>query len=374
MSQRILITGGAGFIGSHLVDAHLAAGFEVRVLDSLEPQVHGPADHWPEHLDPRAERIKGDVRSRADWERALAGVDFVSHHAAAVGVGQSMYQIERYMAVNTTGTAALLDVLARQRSRLKKLIVASSMSIYGEGAYTCPADGLSHPEIREKDQLTARQWEFFCPRCGGRLQPIPTTEEKPLRPTSFYALSKQDQEVMTLLFGRAYNVPVVALRYFNVYGPRQALSNPYTGVAAIFCGRLLNGQRPMIFEDGLQSRDFVHVKDIVRANLLALENPAADGRVFNVGTGRALSVLDMAQALTSHLGLDLQPEILGKYREGDVRHCFGDVSRIKRILGFEAEISFEAGVPDLVSWVRDQQAQDKVDEARLALEERGLAW
>ena len=374
MAEKILITGGAGFIGSFLADEFLAAGYEVRVMDNLDPQVHGPSADWPDYLDPSAERFKGDVRSRQDWEQALKGVDYLSHHAAAVGVGQSMYQIERYMDTNTRATALMLDVLASGRYSIKKIMVASSMSIYGEGAYGCPKHGRVFPKIRGREQLSDRDWELHCPLCGQLCGPLPTDEDKPVHPTSFYAVSKRDQEELVMIYGQSYNVPAVALRYFNVYGPRQALSNPYTGVAAIFSGRLLNRNAPLVFEDGLQSRDFIHVKDIARANLAALQSDAADGQVFNVSTGRSLTVMDMARALAGHLGLDLEPEVLGKFREGDIRHCFGDVSKIKDCLGFQARTTFEQGIPELVAWVREQQAEDRVDSAAQDLKDRGLAW
>lgn len=374
MSETILVTGGAGFIGSHLVDVFLEAGYRVRVMDNLDPQVHGPEADWPDHLDPRAERIRGDVTSRADWLRALEGVDLVSHHAAAVGVGQSMYQIDHYMNVNTRGTAILLDILAREEAAVKRIMVASSMSIYGEGAYDCPRHGRVAAGERSGEQLTARRWEPVCPLCGRELAAVPTGENKILEPTSVYALSKMDQEKLVLMFGRAYRTPVTALRYFNIYGPRQALSNPYTGVAAIFSGRLLNNKAPVVFEDGLQSRDFIHVRDVARANLAALQSPIADGRIYNIGTGRRLTLMDMYRALTGHLGLDIEPEILGRFREGDIRHCYGDVSRMENEIGFKAEITFEQGVADLVDWVRDQQAEDGVDTATDELKSRGLAW
>ncbi|MBW1713994.1 MAG: NAD-dependent epimerase/dehydratase family protein [Deltaproteobacteria bacterium] len=374
MSEKILVTGGAGFVGSFLVETFLEAGYEVRVMDNLDPQVHGPAADWPAYLAPQAERFKGDVRVRQDWEEALKGVDYLSHHAAAVGVGQSMYEIERYVKANTWATGLMLDVLAKGRHKVKKLMVASSMSIYGEGAYDCPEHGPVFPKLRPKEQLAARQWEVVCPICGSVAGPMPTTEEKPLYPTSVYAVSKRDQEELCLIFGQTYNLPTVALRYFNIYGPRQALSNPYTGVAAIFSSRLLNGKPPVVFEDGLQSRDFIHVRDIARANLLALESDKADGRALNVGTGRSLTVLDMAQALSGHLGFSQPPEILGRFREGDIRHCFGGVSQIKELLGFEAATTFEDGVLELVDWVREQQAEDKVAQATRDLEKHGLTW
>jgi dTDP-L-rhamnose 4-epimerase len=282
---RILVTGGAGFIGSHLVDALLAAGHGVRVLDALDPQVHGglrERGEWPSYLAKECEKVVGDVRDRDALRRALDGIEVLYHQASAVGVGQSMYEIERYVDANTRGTAVLLDVLANEPHTVRKLIVASSMSIYGEGAYRCPTHGAVYPQLRPESQLDARSWEMQCPLCGEAVAPLPTTEEKPLYPTSIYAITKRDQEEMCLVVGRAYGIPTVALRYFNVYGPRQALSNPYTGVAAIFSGRLLNDQPPLIYEDGQQSRDFTHVSDIVQANMLALERDEIAYGAYNV--------------------------------------------------------------------------------------------
>jgi dTDP-L-rhamnose 4-epimerase len=372
----VLVTGGAGFIGSHLVDALLRAGHHVRILDNLEPQVHGELranGATPGYLDPQAEFILGDVRNPDDVERALQGIDVVFHLAALVGVGQSMYHISRYTDVNTNGAAVLLQAIANLKERPRKMIVASSMSIYGEGAYRCPEHGLVYPRLRPPSQLLARDWEMVCPITGCRqhVMPIPTGEDKPLYPTSIYAINKRDHEEMFLAVGHAYHVPTVALRFFNVYGTRQALSNPYTGVAAIFSGRLLNRKPPVIFEDGLQSRDFTHVSDIVQANLISMQNPAADFGVFNVGTGRSLSILDMAQALTQHLGLDLQPEIVEKFRSGDIRHCYGDITRLQA-LGYSPAVRFEEGIAELVEWVRSQTAQDGFDTARQELVQKGL--
>ncbi len=269
---KILVTGGAGFIGSHIVDELVTRGHAVRVLDSLVEQVHGPAADRPAYLHPAAEFVRGDVRDREILRRALDGVEVVFHEAAEVGVGQSMYEVTRYVGGNTYATAVLLEVLANEKHSVKRLMVASSMSIYGEGAYLCPQHGQIHPWLRPDEQLSRKEWEMRCPLCGQMSAPLGTPEDKPLFPTSIYAVSKMDQELMCLAIGRAYHIPTVALRYFNVYGPRQALSNPYTGVAAIFSGRLLNGRPPVIFEDGLQSRDFIHVTDIARANVLAMEH------------------------------------------------------------------------------------------------------
>jgi dTDP-L-rhamnose 4-epimerase len=356
--MNILVTGGAGFIGSHLVDALIERGHQVRVLDALVSQVH-EADE-PLNLNPAAEFVRGDVCDRDVMTSALDGVEAVYHEAAEVGVGQSMYEIEKYVRANDFGTAVLLEALSERRKQIRKLIVASSMSIYGEGAYECPSCGVQHPHLRESAQLLDRQWEFSCPDCGAQLKPLPTNEEKPLFPTSVYAITKQDQEQFCLVVGRAYGIPTVALRYFNVYGTRQALSNPYTGICAIFSSRLLQDQAPMIFEDGEQTRDFIHVSDIVQANLLALEKETANYQSINIGTGRPTSVRQVAKLLTAGLGKDLKPEVVGKYREGDIRH------------GYEPQVSLEQGIPELLGWVRDQSATDRVAQATVELESRQL--
>jgi dTDP-L-rhamnose 4-epimerase len=374
LSERILVTGGAGFIGSHLVDALLAAGHQVRILDSLDPQVHGglrETNQWPVYLANDCVKILGDIRDRDTLCKAIADADVIFHQAAAVGVGQSMYEIERYVDVNTLGTATLLEVLAEKRHKVRKLIVASSMSIYGEGKYRCPEHGELYPHLRPEEQLAAQEWEMRCPTCNQPAAPLPTDETKPLYSTSIYAITKKDQEEMSLTVGRAYGIPTVALRYFNVYGPRQALSNPYTGIAAIFSGRLLNGHPPVIFEDGHQSRDLTHVSDIVQANLLALEKSEMDYGAFNVGTGRALTVLDVAESLIDHLGSAQDPEIANKFRAGDIRHCFADIGRI-RAMGYRPRVRYEDGVAELVEWVRLQRAQDSFQDAREELARRGL--
>ncbi|HET9525537.1 MAG TPA: NAD-dependent epimerase/dehydratase family protein [Pyrinomonadaceae bacterium] len=368
---NVLVTGGAGFIGSHLVDALVDHGHRVRVLDALVSQVHGD-NAAPKYVNPAAEFVQGDVCDRATVDAALEGIEVVFHEAAEVGVGQSMYEIERYVRANDLGTAVVLEALLARQQQIRKLVVASSMSIYGEGAYTCAKCGPVAPQLRPTAQLRDRRWEVECPACGETLTPAPTSEEKPLFPTSVYAVTKQDQEQFCLAVGRSYGMPTVALRYFNVYGTRQALSNPYTGVCAIFSARLLNGNRPLIFEDGEQTRDFVHVSDIVRANLLALETDRADYQALNVGTGRATSVRTVSNLLAKGLGLDLEPEIVAKYREGDIRHCVADISKAKTLLGYEPRVSLEQGIPELLSWVRAQAAQDQVESATAELESRQL--
>jgi dTDP-L-rhamnose 4-epimerase len=374
MGERVLITGGAGFVGSHLADALAAAGHEVILFDNLEPQVHGAETARPAYLD-RSHRLEiGDIRDADALAPLIGEADVVVHLAAMVGVGQSMYQVRRYTDVNAMGMATLLDVLAAHRGGVRKLVVASSMSIYGEGAYSCGACGAVAPRLRPLKQLEAAQWEVRCPECGAELQAAPTSEDKPLYPTSIYGINKRDHEEMALAFGQAYDLPAVALRFFNIYGSRQALRNPYTGVAAIFSGRMLTGQTPLVYEDGHQLRDFVHVSDIVQACCLAVSSAAADHQVFNVGSGRPISVLQVGELLARELGWSGGFEILNRFRAGDIRHCFADISRIRSVLGYEPRYRFEDGVHELVAWVAEQQGlvAPSDGEARRHLEARGL--
>ena len=368
--KTILITGGAGFVGSHSAEALLRRGHRVRIFDNLCEQVH--AFGYPDYLTNEVEFIPGDVRDRESLNQAVRGVDVIYHLAAAVGVGQSMYQISDYVAANTLGTANLLQAILDTRSQPEKLVVASSMSIYGEGKYRCPACGEVAPPARTPAQLKMKNWETTCPHCPRILAPVATDERKPLQCTSIYALSKKDQEEMTLLFGRTYGIPVVALRYFNIYGTRQALSNPYTGVIAIFASRLLNGNAPVIFEDGLQIRDFVSVHDIVQANLLAMEKSSADGLALNIGSGQPITIRDIAAGLASALDREAAPEITHKYRAGDIRHCFADITTASRVLGYRPRVRLADGLRELVEWLRDQQATDRVDEAMKRLNLHGL--
>jgi dTDP-L-rhamnose 4-epimerase len=370
MSSHVLITGGAGFVGSHLADALLAQGHSVRVFDSLSPQVHPHGR--PDYLDPEVELIIGDTRDLDAVSRSLRGVDTVVHLAAAVGVGQSMYEISHYMGTNTQGTANLLQAILDTKSDIRKLVVASSMSIYGEGKYLCRSCGEVSPPPRPLEQLKSKQWETRCPHCGCELTPLATDESKPLQCTSIYALSKKDQEEMTLLFGRTYGLPVVALRYFNIYGTRQALSNPYTGVAAIFASRLLNRRSPMIFEDGRQMRDFVSVHDVVQANLLALQRSDADGLALNIGSGSPVSIAEVADGLSECLGEKIPTEITGKYRVGDIRHCFADINAARKILGYQPRYRFSEGISELVAWLRSQTAVDKAADMVRELSSFGL--
>ena len=369
--MRVLITGGAGFIGSHVVDRLLASGSDVRVLDSLDPQIHSG---WPNYLNGAAERVQGDIRDHAAVRKALEGIDRLVHFAAAVGVGQSMYEIERYTSVNALGAAIVLAEATDVRDRLEKVVVASSMSVYGEGLYRCPREDTLHaPEPRSNQQLARREWELACPSCGAALEPAPTPETKPLQPMSIYAVGKRDHEEMFLVWGRAYGTPTTALRFFNVYGPRQALSNPYTGVAAIFASRLLNGRPPILFEDGRQSRDFVHVGDIAAGVEAALEPGRGDLRAINLGTGRPTSVVEVAEALARRLGADVEPELRQSWRAGDIRHCVGDIALARRELGYEPAVGFDEGMTELAEWLAGREPDDRVDEATAALVQRGLA-
>lgn len=370
MKKRILITGGAGFIGSHLTDELLQKGYSVRVLDNLSPQVHGPKRIRPSYFNPEAELVVGDVKDPETVRRALKGIDVVYHLAAMVGVGQSMYEVANYTSVNNMGTAVLLEALIERP--VERLVVASSMSLYGEGLYRTPEGTLIPGRDRALGQLKARQWELVS-ESGEILEPIPTPETKQPSLASIYALSKYDQERLCLLIGRAYSIPVVGLRFFNVYGPRQALSNPYTGVLAIFASRLLNDHSPQIFEDGQQRRDFVSVYDVAQACRLAMEVQEASGQVFNVGSGHHSTVREIAARLADIMNKGyIEPEITGKYRVGDIRHCFADISAAREVLGYSPKISFDQGLRDLVAWLDGQVAEDHFAEATAKLRERGL--
>jgi dTDP-L-rhamnose 4-epimerase len=368
--KNILITGGAGFIGSHLCDELINRGYNVRVLDSLIEQVHGAGTGRPDYLNDRVQLIVGDVRDKATVLKSLRGIDAVYHFAARVGVGQSMYEINEYTDVNNRGTAVLLEALVE--NPIKRLIVASSMSIYGEGLYTSTRGEIVEDASRPLKQLKDSDWELKASD-GTSLTPIPTPETKRPCLASVYALSKYDQEVMSLICGRAYNIPTVALRFFNVYGTRQYLSNPYTGVLAIFASRYLNNKAPIIFEDGEQKRDFVSVKDVVKACRLALEVEEAAYEVFNIGSGKSYTVSEITQKLSNTMGMQhIRPVATGEYRVGDIRHCFGDLSKAKRVLGFEPEISLEQGLQELAAWLEEQVAVDNVEQAKEELTVRGL--
>jgi dTDP-L-rhamnose 4-epimerase len=370
MHKHVLITGGAGFIGSHVATELLREGYRVRALDSLVPQVHGEDRQRPSYLAPEVELIRGDIRDAEAVARALDGIDSVIHLVALVGVGQSMYRISEYTSVNNFGTAVLLQALSERP--VESLVVASSMSIYGEGLYVDAAGCIRSVEDRSLQQLKMGDWEVRDSR-GRPLTPAPTPEEKPPALASVYALSKFDQERMCLMLGRAYGIPTVALRFFNTYGPNQALSNPYTGVLSNFASRVLNGQPPLIFEDGQQKRDFVSVYDVARACRMALETPSAGGLAINISSGQAMTVKEVAERTVAAIGRpDIKPAITGNYRAGDIRHCFADISLAKRVLGWQPQVTLERGLEDLAVWLQGQTAVDRGVEARQELAARGL--
>ena len=372
MTQYTLVTGGAGFIGSFLVEQLLANGHAVRVIDALVPQVHGE-DASPKYLPPDVDFIKAPLEDSAAVRQALIDVNIVIHLAAEVGPTQSLYEITRYVGGNTYGTAVLLQEMLPFRDRIERMLVASSMAVYGEGEYHCPAcDCVVAPPLRSEAQLRERRWEVFCPMCGSELTPIPTRETKQTYPGSIYGITKHDQEELCMLYGQAYNVPTTGLRFFNTYGPRQALSNPYTGVAAIFSGRLLNGKPPLIFEDGKQSRDLTHVSDLVRGILGAMRSERAVGGVFNLAGGRPLSIKEIAIALVKALDVDIEPQLTGQYRAQDIRHCFADLSAAHKAFDYQPQVAFEDGISELISWVRDQQVVERVEEANSEIDRMGL--
>ncbi len=343
-----LVTGGAGLIGSHIVDAALARGWEVRVLDSLERQTHrGGKPAWvPDAVD----FMQGDVRNRRDWERALDGVEVVFHEAA---YGGYMPEIAKFIHVNSYGTALLLETIRNRKLPIKKVVLASSQAVYNEGAYTCPEHGHFYGETRPIAQLQAGDYGMHCPICGRVATPVPTDEAAPMGGENVYAISKADQERLVISFGRATGIPVVALRYSCTYGPRQSLFNPYTGVIAIFCTRLLNDLPPVVYEDGRQSRDLIFVEDIARANLLVATDERADGRIFNVGTGNAVAIGDLARLLADRLGKSTAPLLPGEYRPGEMRALISDISRLGE-LGFRPETDLGTGIDRYLAWIAEQ--------------------
>ena len=371
MGKRILVTGGAGFIGSHTVDQLIQRGDTVRVYDNLNPQVHGENAIKPEYLNSEAEFITGDVRNRDHFKKAIEDVELVIHDAAEVGVGQSMYAIDQYVSTNVQGTGVLWDILVNEKHKVEKVLVASSMSLYGEGCYQCPEHGKISPKPRSESQLAEGKWEMLCSECALPVCPIPTDEDKELNCTSVYAQSKKDQEVYSLMIGKAHQIPTVACRYFNCYGPRQSLNNPYTGAAAIFCSAIKNDLPPLIYEDGHQRRDFINVKDLVRGKLLLLDHQDSNYGIFNIGTGKPSSILELAEALIELFGKNISPDVIYKFRNGDIRDCYADVSKIND-LGFAPEFTLKQGLEDLVAWSDKQHAISSVEDAHQKLVEKGL--
>jgi len=371
--HEILVTGGAGYIGSHLVDALVARDYRVTVLDNLEPQVHRSGT-WPSYANPKAKYVKGDVRDRLVFEPLVLASQAVVHFGAAVSVGQSMYQIDRYVDVNTRGTALLLDILVNSKHKVEKVLVASSIGVYGEGAYACATHGAVAPTIRPERQLATRDWEQHCPYCAAHVRSIPTPEDKALYRDNIYSMTKYHQEEMVLLIGKTYGIPSVAPRFFNVYGPRQSLSNPYAGVAAIWLSRLLNGKQPIVFEDGGQLRDFVSIHDVVDCLVLMLQTPGADYLPVNVGSGQTITILEIAPLLARLLGSSIEPQVTQSGRKFDIRHNTADITRAQQTLGFAPKVSLEAGFSELIEWARTTPdvAVDFFDKALQELKDKGL--
>lgn len=370
-AERILVTGGAGFIGSFLVDRLVEQGEKVTILDCLDPQVH-PAGK-PDYLNPHAEFIQGNVLDRNLLAQILKRVDVVYHLASAVGVGQSQYQIEHYVSANTQATAVLLDVLVNDRPAVRKVVVAASMSSYGEGLYEAPSSGEKlRPGLRPEAQLARHDWEPRHPVSGEVLRPTPTPESEVFQSNSIYAMTKAHQEEMTLLIGKTYSIPSVATRFFNVFGPRQSLSNPYTGVAAIFMSRLKNNQPPVVYEDGNQTRDFISVHDVARALAMIKDNSAVDYQALDVGTGKPIEIAEVARTIARVCDKQIEPDIQMKFRKGDVRHCYADITRIQTLLGWNPQVKYEEGIRELVAWSEKVEAEDHFEQASAELRAKGL--
>lgn len=372
LKEHILITGGAGFIGSHLADTLIAKGYRVRIFDNLLPVVHGMGCEKPAYLNPLAEFVKGDIREFAQVEEALEGIDAVYHLAALTGVGQSMYEIKDYVDVNISGTSNLLQAVVKNNKTIKKIILASSRAVYGEGAYTCDLCGATFPQARTYEQLNQGKWDISCTTCNKSLRPIPTSEEKSLNPVSIYGITKKVQEELFRCAGQAYHIPFVILRYFNVYGERQSLSNPYTGIIPLFITAVVNGLPPQVYEDGQESRDFVHVKDVVETNLFALNDKKLEGMILNVGTQHWLTIFDVAKSIIDKLCSPLRPKIVGIARVGDIRHCIADISKIHSISGYRPSVSFDIGISELIQWILQQKPDTKYKDPSVELGQKGL--
>lgn len=370
--QKILVTGGAGFIGSHLVDKLIEEGHKVTIIDKLDPQVH-PVGNPPKYLNKEAEFIKADILQENILKKALCGVDIIYHLAASTGVGQSMYEVKNYVNNNIQATAVLWDVLINIKHSIKKFILASSRAVYGEGLYmckNCKKEVLAGPRT-EKD-LKDNIWEVRCPVCAKFMIPLYIHENVPLNPTSIYAITKKTQEEISLCVGDSIGLPVVVLRFSNVYGERQSLSNPYVGIISIFASRLINKNPIFIYEDGLESRDFIYVKDVAKACILTIQNRKVNNQVFNVGSGEIINVLDVANTIIRELESKIKPKIIGKYRIGDIRHSWVDISKIKEILGFKTAYSFERGIGEFIRWVKTEKPADFYQKAEDELKKKGF--
>lgn len=369
--MNILVIGGAGFIGSFLVDKLIEKGHKVTILDNLIPQVHN--SRKPKYLNKKAKFIEGDVRDYQLLKKLVLGMDIIFPLAARVGVQQSNYEIRDYTEVNILGMANLLDIVVNNKTKVKKIIMTASMTSYGEGDCLCRKHGRIKPKLRDQKQLKSRDWNLYCSKCGNIVTPIATNEESRTNNNSIYALTKNAQEELLLRIGRMYDIPVVSMRCFNVYGPRQSLSNPYTGVTAIFISRLKNNKAPIVYEDGNQSRDFISVHDVVDALILAMTSKKADHNVFNLGSGKMTSINEVGLTLAKLLKKDIVPEVTYKSRTDDIRHCYADNSKAKKILGWKPKITLKTGFDELIKWSEKEEAIDGFDNAQKLLKEKSLS-
>ena len=372
MTEKVLITGGAGFIGHHTANKLAGEGYKVRIFDNLNKQVHPVPRESLSRLDPAVEFICGDIRDRSQLQAALEGMDAVYHFAAETGVGQSMYEIERYSDVNIQGTAVLCDCIAKGKNRLNKLILASSRAVYGEGRYKCDSCGDVYPEPRTQAQLEAGNWDPPCPHCGAAITPVPTHETSPCRPLSIYSISKEVQENLFKMVSGAYKVPVVILRYFNVFGAGQNVSNPYTGVLSIFASRLLSNKSIEIYEDGRMQRDFVPIQEVVKANAKVLELDVPGVLTLNIGSGVSKTIMQVAESLKTEIGSQSNIAISGRYRVGDIRHCYADMSKAVDFVGKTSDDSFERGIRDLIAWAQKEGKVAELDQSLAELSKYGL--
>lgn len=368
--RNILVTGGAGFIGSFLVDKLVAIGYKVRIFDNLEDQVHHGKK--PAYLNKKAEFIKGDVRDYQALKKAIKGIDAIFHLASSVGVGQSNYEIKKYVDTNVGGTGNLWDFLVNNKQKVKKIVTISSMTGYGEGNYFCKKCGVVRPPLREEKQLKDKDWDLYCPNCGRVVRPVATDEKALDFPNSIYGFSKKAQQDMSLILGKLYNIPVSVLRGFNIYGPRQSLSNPYTGVTAIFISRFKNKQEAVVFEDGLQSRDFVSVHDVVNAFILALEKDQANYELFNIGSGKGTTILEVAKTLSKLLGKSQLIKVNNQFRKNDIRHCFANITKAQKFLGWKPKVTLTEGFKELIEWSSGEKAVDRFSHAEKELKNKRL--
>ncbi|HFU4392623.1 TPA: NAD-dependent epimerase/dehydratase family protein [Streptococcus suis] len=374
--MKVLISGGAGFIGSNLALKLMDRGYEVVLLDNLSQQIHGenPEESYTYNLvRDKCELIVGDVTKFEDWRRALKGVDVVVHLAAETGTGQSMYEINKYVDANIGGTAKLMEVITNEANQVKKVVVAASRAVYGEGKFQCEEHGIVYPESREDQDMSRGDFEVKCPICNQNVEMLPTDEESKLHPTSVYGHTKQSQEELCMIVGKSINLPVVAFRFQNVYGPGQSLKNPYTGILSIFSTRIKNGNDLNIFEDGLETRDFVYIEDITDSIILGIENDNANFQSFNVGSGEKIDVLTLANTLKEKYGSNVNINVSGNYRLGDIRHNLGDLTKIRTLLGYEPKVKFTEGISNFVDWVEKQNVESDNYEASIEeMKKKGL--